>query len=175
MELPGSGYFYALATISITYAGFAVLVTVFRQLIGGSLSGHDTFFIRSVLIRSFMIAGFAMLPSLLALFELPISIIWRSSSLVAAILQGLFVLTWPARRRAVTDKPLPRLSVANNVFQLLTVIFLFVNALGIFFKPAAGPYAAGVTAFMCSAAISYLIALGIVLQARPKEKRKRRK
>jgi hypothetical protein len=172
MELPGSGYLYALATISITYAGFAVLVTVFRQTIGGTLSGHDVFFIRSVLARSFMIAGFAMLPPLLALFELTPSTIWRSSSAVAAILQGLFILTWPARRRAVTDKPLPRSSVANNVFQLLTAIFLLMNALGIFFEPAAGPFAASVTAFMMSAAISYMIALGILLQAPQKKKRR---
>ena len=175
MELPGSSYLYALATISITYAGFAVLVTVFRQVMGGALSGFDIFFIRSVLARSFMIAGFAMLPPLLALFELPPSIIWRSSSAAAAILQGIFVLTWTARRRAVTDTPLPRSSVVNNVFQLLTALFLLVNALGIVFNPAAGPFAAGVTAFMLSAAVSYMIALKLLLQTPSKGKGMRRR
>ena len=69
--------------ISITYAGFATLVIIFRQTIGGKLSGLDTFFIRNVLARSVMIAGFAMLPPLLAMFALSPSTIWRASSLVA--------------------------------------------------------------------------------------------
>jgi hypothetical protein len=139
------------------------------------MSGHDVFFIRSVLARSFLIAGFAMPPPMLALFDLSQITIWRASSLVAAILQGLLILTWPARRRAVTDKPLPRSSVANNIFNFLTAIFLLVNALGIFFEPAAGPFAAGVTALMLSAVISYLIALGILLQGPPKERGNRRR
>ena len=167
MELPGSIYLYTLATISITYAGFAALVIIFRQTLGGSPSNLDTFFIRNVLIRSFMIAGFAMLPPLLALFDLRPTTIWRASSVVAAAFQCMFLLIWLRRRRAITDRPLPRLSVANIFFQLLTAAFLIVNALGLFFEPGAAPFATGITAFMLSAAVAYMIAMGSLLKETP--------
>jgi len=169
MEQPGFGYLYTLATISITYSGFAVLVTVFRQLIGGTLSGFDIFFIRSVLMRSFLLAVFALFPPLLAWFELSPSTIWRISSVVAAVAQGLFILTYPARRRALTSKPLPRSTLANNIFQVFAAALLLVNASGLLFKPTGGLFAAALTAFLISAFISYMIALGLLLQTHAKK------
>ena len=103
MELPGSSYLYTIATLSITYAGFAALIVIFRQIIGGGVSSYDAFVIRSVLMRSFIIAFSAMLPPTLALFDLSQSVIWRISSLFAALLLGLFNLTFLARRRAATQ------------------------------------------------------------------------
>lgn len=170
MELPESGYLYALATISITYAGFAALAIILRQTIGGKPSSLDMFFIRNVLVRSFMIAGFSMLPPLLAMFKLPQSTIWCASGTVAAVLQCLFILIWYLRRRTMTDRPLPRLSFANVIFQLLTALFLLLNAAGIVLEPGAGAFSAGVTAFMLSAAIAYMIALGTLLEEAPSRK-----
>jgi hypothetical protein len=40
MELPGSGYLYALATISITFAGFAAMIVILRQIISGALANY---------------------------------------------------------------------------------------------------------------------------------------
>ena len=78
MELAGCSYLYTLATISITFAGFAdMLVTVFRQTIGGRLTDYDIFFVRNVFVRYFIIAGCALLPPLLALAEISPSFIWR--------------------------------------------------------------------------------------------------
>lgn len=174
MELPEAGYLYALATISITYAGFAALAIILRQTIGGRPSGLDTFFIRNVLVRSFMIAGFSLLPPLLAMFKLPQSTIWRASGSAAAVLQCLFILIWYLRRRIVTDRPLPRVSLANVIFQILTALFLLLNAAGIVFEPSAGAFCGGVTAFMLSAAIAYMIALGTLLEEAPSRKGHRR-
>jgi hypothetical protein len=81
MELPGASYLYTIATVSITYAGFAALVVIFRQIIGGSVSRYDVFVIRSTLMRSFIVVLSAMLPAALALFDLSQSTIWRISSL----------------------------------------------------------------------------------------------
>ena len=170
MELPEAGYLYALATISITYAGFAALAIILRQTIGGKPSRLDTFFIRNVLVRSFMIAGFSLLPPLLAMFKLPQATIWRASATVAAIVQCLFILIWFLRRRTVTSRPLPQLSFANVIFQLLTALFLLLNAAGIVLEPDAATFCAGITAFMLSAAIAYMIALGTLLEAAPSRK-----
>ena len=59
-----------------------------------------------------------------------------------------------AGRRAVTDKPLPRSSVANNIFNFLHGDIPARERAGNIFEPAAGPFAAGVTALMLSAVIS---------------------
>jgi hypothetical protein len=62
MELAGSNYLYTLFTGSITYPGFATLIVIFRQTIGGGVSGYDVFVIRVVLMRSFIVAFSAMTP-----------------------------------------------------------------------------------------------------------------
>ena len=67
MELPGSNYLYTIITVSITYAGFAALLMIFRQIIGGGMSSYDVYLIRTVLMRSFIVAISAMMPPLLAL------------------------------------------------------------------------------------------------------------
>jgi cellulose synthase/poly-beta-1,6-N-acetylglucosamine synthase-like glycosyltransferase len=77
VELPGSSYLYTIATLSITYAGFAALLVIFRQIIGGGVSKIDVYLIRLVLMRSFIIAFSAMLPPALAFFDLSQSVIWR--------------------------------------------------------------------------------------------------
>jgi hypothetical protein len=51
MELSGASYLYTLATLSITYGGFAALIVIFRQIIGGGVSNYDVFIIRAVLLR----------------------------------------------------------------------------------------------------------------------------
>src|SRR6516162_440360 len=93
MELPGTSYLYTLATLSITYGGFAALIVVFRQIIGGGVSKYDVHIIRTVLLRSFIVTCSALLPSALVLFDLSHSNIWRISSIVAAVLVGWFVLS----------------------------------------------------------------------------------
>jgi len=101
VELLGSGYLYTIATLAITYAGFAAFIVIFRQIIGGGVSGYNVFVIRSVLMRSFIVAFSAMLPPALAFFDLSQSVIWRISSFVCALLLGLFTLTFQAATKQV--------------------------------------------------------------------------
>jgi hypothetical protein len=171
MELPGSSYLYALATISITFAGFAAMIVILRQVVSGSLVNYDLYFIRAVLMRSFIVVACAMLPPMLALFKLSDLTIWRSSGLIAGLIQGVFILTWKKRRSAVTDVPPDNWAYAHVIFQTLTAIFLILTALGIFFEPGPGPFAVGVTAFLFSSGTAYLNSLKFLLQERPSKKR----
>jgi hypothetical protein len=172
MELPGSGYFQTLALFSVTFGGFAVLVAVFRQMIGGRLSDFDMFFIRATLLRSFMAAGCSMLPSLLALFEISPSIIWRVSSLITGLLLILFTLTWYAERRAVSDTPYTKAFRVNFLLQMLTAIFLLAIASGAILEPVPGYFAAAGTMIMVTAVIAYMAQLRLLLQAQTTGKRK---
>ena len=164
MELPGTNYLYNLAMISVTFAGFAALLAAFRQMVGGQVTKHDAFLIRSALVRSLIVTVCALLPPLLALFELPGAIIWRVSSLSAAVLMAAFTISWPwVVRRMATDKPLSKTARIYHGAQLLTAAFLFLASLGVFFQPAAGHFAAGVSIFMLTSWISVLLSLEIFL------------
>jgi len=99
MELPGSGYLYALATISVTFVGFSSLVLVFRQTIGGTTTRYDSYFVLAFMQVGFIVAGGCLLPPLLALFGLTESMVWRAASGVASLPILLFVATVPRRRR----------------------------------------------------------------------------
>ncbi len=75
MELPGTTYLYNLTLISVTFAGFAALIAALRQMVGGQLTKHDAFLIRSALMRSLIVIVCALLPPILALLEFSVSII----------------------------------------------------------------------------------------------------
>jgi|SRR4029079_18578095 len=169
MELPGTGFLYTIATLSITYAGFAALIVIFRQIIGGGVSNYDVFIVRALLLRSFVVTCSALLPPALALFDLSHPLIWRISSIVAALLQGLFILTHPIRRRAVTDIPTPGTAKITLGLSVLTTIALLMNAFGIFGKPAAGPFVMSVTAFLVLSFYVYLSQMGIMLRGPTKK------
>ena len=173
MELPGSNYLYTIITVSITYAGFAALLMIFRQIIGGGISNYDVYLIRTVLMRSFIVATSAMMPPLLGLFDLSHPVIWRVSSLIAALLQGSYVATLRVRRRAVTDIPFPTWALITHTLQAFITIFLLMVALGILVEPAAGPFAFGVTAFLILSFVTYLAQLGTLIRGHPDKKKRK--
>ena len=174
MEIPGTNYLYNLTLISVTFAGFAALIAAFRQMVGGRFTRHDAFLIRSALVRSLIVIVCALLPPLLALFELPASTIWRTSSLAAAILIVLFTLIWPVIvRRETTDRPMSKMAKAYHGLQLLVAIFLLMASFGIFFEPASGNFAAGLSVFMLTSWISVLLSLDILLHGKSKVERRK--
>ena len=173
MELPGTTYLQTLAMISITFGGFAALVAVFRQTIGGRLSDFDMFFIRQTLLRSLIVAGCSMLPLLLALYEISHPIIWRVSSLITGLLLILFTLTLYLRRRAVSVAPLSKAFLVNSLLAMFTAVFLLMIASGIILEPVPGHFAVAVTIIMLTAVIGYLNQLQFVLHGFPGDKRRR--
>jgi hypothetical protein len=57
MELPGANYLYALATVSVTFVGFSALLLVFRETIGGRMTGCDSYFTLSFMQAGFIVAA----------------------------------------------------------------------------------------------------------------------
>ena len=102
MELPGANYLYALATVSVTFVGFSALLLVFRETIGGRMTGYDSYFALSFMQAGFIVAAGGLLPQLLAFYEMSHTSVWRASSLIMAIPIFLFVAKTPGRRRAAT-------------------------------------------------------------------------
>ena len=85
MELPGSGYLYTVATLSMTFAGFCAIVIVLRQSIGKEIAGFHVVLTRRYLESGLWTAAFAMLPALLSICGLPHATACRASSVIIAI------------------------------------------------------------------------------------------
>jgi hypothetical protein len=107
MELAGAAYLYTVAVIATTFAGFAGLTVIFRQILGGQLTRLDSFVVRVFIQLGFMATAGSLLPPLLSLFELPPSAVWRTSSIVMAVLLGLWAFSYPHRRRSASPTPAP--------------------------------------------------------------------
>jgi hypothetical protein len=171
MELPGSSYLYNLALISMTFGGFAVLIFVIRQTIGGRVSRYDIFFMRTMVIWTVMVVVFAMTPAWLTLFGLPHSTIWRLSSLTAAVLLS-FLLWYRLAGRHSLHVHLPKWATTHFIFDWLVAIFLLMNSLQMFFEAGPALYVGCINAIWLSGVLTYLYTFEILL-AQPKEKRRK--
>ncbi len=175
MDLPGSSYLHTLALLAVTYGGFAALCMLFREKLRGEMMHYDAFLIRGVVQKGFIVTACSMLPPLLAYTDLSHPTIWRLSSLVAGVLQALFLVTWVARRRVVTGVPTSKWLVVNLFLQLLTAVYLLLGATGLFFQAGPGHFLIGVTLILFLSGIAYQEALVFLLQGGPSSSRKRRR
>lgn len=164
MELPGSAYLYTLATLAITYGGFAALFMLFRHDLDGRLAHYDAFVIRGVVQKGFVVAASAMLPPLLFYCGLPQPLLWRIASAVAGVLQALFLVTWIPRRHTAKNVPTSTGLVINLASQFLTAAFLLAAASGEFFAPGPGAFMIGVTLILFLSAVAYQEALIFLLR-----------
>jgi hypothetical protein len=160
MELPGSGYLYTVATLSMTFAGFCAIVIVLRQSIGKEIAGFHVVLTRLYLESGLWAAAFAMLPALLAICGLPHATACRASSVVIAIVMVTYGATYPARRRAMMVEPLPRarwLSIA--AMSVLVIVGLVGNAAGVPLEPGVGAIAFAATWTLACGATIFVLAL----------------
>jgi hypothetical protein len=142
MELPGSGYLYTIAALAMTFVGFTTIVLVFRQNMKASpitaLHSHG------YMEHGFSAAAFAMLPPLLATFGLSVPVIWRSTSLIIAIV--IIGHHWFTLHRFLrTTGRLPLRFLINSGISVIVIIVLLANAVGSPFDPQLGPVAAAAT------------------------------
>ena len=142
MELPGSGYLYTIAALAMTFVGFTTIVLVFRQNMKASpitaLHSHG------YMEHGFSAAAFAMLAPLLATFGLSVPVIWRSTSLIIAIvIIGHHWFTLHRFMRMTGRFPLRFL--INSGISVIVTIALLANAVGSPFDPQLGPVAAAAT------------------------------
>jgi|SRR5215831_1338849 len=164
MEIPGSTYLYALATVSITFVGFSALLMMFRQTMGSGITKYDSFFTLSFVQTGFIVTAGSMLPQLLALFEWSHNTVWRVSSTIMAIMVLSFVVTFPVRRRAATGARAPLYVDVLLAIQALIAMSLISDAIGKPFEPGAALYASAMASFLLTSGIAYLMALSVTLR-----------
>ncbi len=109
-------------------------------------------------------ASGAMLPSLLGLFALPESSVWRLSSALVAGPTLCFALVYPTRRRAASAARTPWRIWVDVAILLTAAGALVADALGVASPPCAATFAASLTAILCVSGWAYLQALDILLR-----------
>ena len=163
MESPGTSYLYTLALLGMTFMGFAAIVMLLRQTLGGHVRAFDVLFARVYMEFAVIVIMGAMLPPLLMLWELPPGAVWRlSSGLVGLPLLGI-ALRYPARRRATTGQPTPRYVRVNVTIILLISLTLLIAATGMFHQRCGPAFLVALTAFLTFVLVAWLRALSIIL------------
>src|SRR5208337_2074765 len=107
MELKSATLLYTLAGLMITFAGFSALLLAVRPAAGAKLSLLDRYLAKTVMTYIFVLTAGALLPALLALYDVPEKWIWPSSAVLFALPMLPLQLTYPRRRRKAVGKGPP--------------------------------------------------------------------
>jgi hypothetical protein len=135
MELPHAPYFYTLAQIGITFAGFAAILLALRESRGRPMSKFDLWVARSYIQSGLVTAMNALLSPLLFAFGLSESMTWQLASLLIGVPAVFMMLQAPGQWRIHTDLPVrPRLWVQIGLGVMVNGALLF-NAAGWPFAP----------------------------------------
>jgi hypothetical protein len=138
MDLPGAAYFYTLAQVGITFAGFAAILMTVRQMRGVSMSKFHLWVARSYVQSGMVTAMNALLSPLLFGLGLSERMTWQIASAVIAVQSIVLIVLAPGQWRAATDRPVDmRLKIQVGLGLLINVALL-ANVAGWPFEPMGG-------------------------------------
>jgi len=164
MDVKGAGFLCVLAGLMITFAGFSSLLLSIRPSTGAGLSRLDRFLAKTVMSHVFVLTAAALLPVLLALYDIPETWIWRISAVLFALPMLSLQVSFPHRRRGVVGQgPPPAIFWVFVVFGAAVTLAMpgYVLA-GLPFSAAA--YITALTIDFFTVVFAYLVALDVILQ-----------
>lgn len=138
MDLPGAGYFYTLAQVGITFAGFAALLMGIKQMRGLGMSKFHLWVARAYIQSGMVTATNALIPPLLFGLGLSETDTWRVASILIAIHAYSLIFAVPRQWRTATNRPLERRVKYHLASGVLINAVLFLNAAGWPFAPSGG-------------------------------------
>jgi hypothetical protein len=164
VEVKGVTFLYALAALMITFAGFSALLLSIRQTAGARLSLLDRFIVRTILIQLFTLTGGALLPPILALWNVSETWLWRFAALCFAIPMLVLLLTYSRRRKkAVGTGPPPAGYAVFIVMGSATIAVMLIYIIGGFEYQAAA-YITALTINFFTTAFGFVTALDVIMQ-----------
>ena len=164
MEVKGATLLYTLAGLMITFAGFSALLLTLRPATGARLSLLDRYLAKTVMTYIFVLTAAALLPAILALYDIHEKWIWRASSVLFALPMLSLQLTYPRRRRKVVGKgPPPAIFAVFVVFGAAVTLAMLGYVLeGLQYIAAA--YITTLTIDFFTVVFGYVIALEVIMQ-----------
>jgi hypothetical protein len=125
MELHGETFLFNLSLLAITFSAVSALVTLLRQTMGGKLSKFDVFLVNAFVQQGFALAIAAILPPLVAQFEVSSAVLWTIASGLAAVVLGWRTAQSLWERMSIIKVPMPlMLKVQYSVDGLAVMLFL---------------------------------------------------
>ena len=164
MEVKGATLLYTLAGLMITFAGFSALLLAVRPAAGAKLSLLDRYLARTVMTHIFVLTAAALLPVLLALYDIQEAWIWRVSGVPFALPMLFLQVTYPRRRRKVIGKgPPPAIFSVFVVFgSAVTLTMLGYELVGRQYSAAV--YITGLTIDFFTVAFAFVTALDVIMR-----------
>ncbi len=164
MEVKGAALLYTLAGLMITFAGFSALLLSVRQAAGARLSLLDRYLAKTVMTHIFVLTAAALLPALLALYDIQEKWIWRGSGVLFALPMLSLQVTYPHRRRKVvgTGPPPPIFAVFVVLGSAVTLAMLGYVLVGLQYSAAA--YITALTIDFFTVAFAFLTALDVIMR-----------
>lgn len=164
MEIRGATLLYTLAALMITLAGFSALLMAVRPAAGARLSLLDRYLAKTVMTHLFVLTWGALLPPLLALYDIQGTWIWRGAGLLFALPMLFLQLSYPYRRRKVigTGPPPPILAVFVILGAVVTLAMLCCVLAGI--RHGGAVYVTALTIDFFTVAFAFVTALDVIMQ-----------
>jgi hypothetical protein len=164
MEITGATLLYTLAGLMITFAGFSALLLALRPAAGARLSLLDRYLAKTVMTYIFVLTAGALLPALLALYDLPAKWIWRDSGVLFGVPMLWLQVTYPRRRlKAVGKGPPPAVFAVLVVLgSAVTLVLLGCVLAGL--QHSAAVYISALTLDFFTVVFGYLVALDVIMQ-----------
>jgi hypothetical protein len=164
MEVKGATFLYALAGLMITFAGFSALLLALRPAAGAKLSLLDRYLAKTVMTHIFVLTAAALLPALLALFDIQEKWIWRTSAVLFALPMLSLQLTYPYRRRKVVGNGPPPSVFAIFVVLGAAVTLAMLGYVLTGLQYSAAAYITALTIDFFTVIFGFLIALDVIMQ-----------
>jgi hypothetical protein len=163
MEVKGAALLYTLAGLMITFAGFSALLLFLRQAAGARVSLLDRYLAKTVMTYVFVLTAAALLPALLALYDIQEKWIWRGSAVLFAVPMLSLQVTYPRRRRKVVGKgPPPAIFAVFVVFgSAVTLAMLGYILAG--FQYCAAAYITGLTIDFFTVIFGFVTAIDVIM------------
>ena len=164
MEVKGATLLYTLAGLMITFAGFSALLLGLRQAAGARLSVLDRFLAKTVVSHLFTLTAAALMPPLLALYDLDESRIWKISAVFFALTTLFLLLTFPRRRRKAVGKgPPPAVFWVFIVLGCAVIVAMLIDVLA-GSRYAAAAYITALMVNLGTLAFAFITALDVIMQ-----------
>jgi hypothetical protein len=164
MEVKGATFLYTLAGLMITFAGFSALLLGLRQAAGARLSLLDRYLAKTVMTYIFVLTAAALLPALLALYDVPEKLIWRVSAVLFALPMLTLQITYPRRRRTVIGQgPPPAILAVFVVFGSAVTLAMLGYVLADL-RYSAAAYITALTIDFFTVIFGFVTALDVIMQ-----------
>ena len=163
MEFKGATFLYTLAGLMITFAGFSALLLILRQAAGARVSRLDRYLARTVMTYIFVLTAGALVPALLALYDIQEKWIWRASGVLFALPMLFLQVTYPSRRRKVVGEgpPPPIFAVFVVLGSAVTLAMLGYILAGLQYSDAV--YITALTIDFFTVIFGFVSALDIIM------------